>query len=75
MMYVRGKIRMIKKRIFGYVDSNSFKFLEDMRNKLYYDRNHRKASKSRIIELALLELHENNDMFSIERKLIDKKLI
>ena len=65
---------MYKKKVFGYVEDERMKFMEDMKNRLK-EREHPKASKSMIIELALMELEEHNDFLSIERKLLNNELL
>lgn len=65
---------MNKRKIFGYVENDRNTFMEDVKSRLI-KRNHIKASKSKIIELALLELESNNDFRSIERKLLSNKMI
>ncbi len=64
---------MNKRKIFGYVENERNTFMEDVKSKL--KRKHLKASKSKIIELALLELENNNDFRSIERKLLNNEMI
>ncbi|MBE6513382.1 MAG: hypothetical protein E7Z75_09650 [Methanobrevibacter olleyae] len=65
---------MNKKKIFGYVENERNTFMEDVKSKLI-EREHMKASKSKIIELALMELENNNDFLSIEDKLLSNELI
>lgn len=65
---------MYKKKIFGYVEDERKQFMEEMKKKLK-ERDHLKASQSKIIELALIELEKNNDFLSIERKLLNNKMI
>jgi len=65
---------MYKKKIFGYVKDERMEFMEDMKEKLK-QRDHLKASKSMIIELALMELEKNNDILSIEKKLLNNEML
>lgn len=65
---------MNKKKIFGYVENERNTFMEDVKSKLI-EREHMKASKSKIIELALMELENNNDFLSIEDKLLSNEMI
>ena len=64
---------MNKKKIFGYVDDEVYEFMEDVKNKLI-ERENLKASKSKLIELALIELEKNNDVASIERKMLSNEI-
>ena len=63
-----------KKKVFGYVKEDNYKFLQEMKEEIY-NRDHLKSSMSKIIELALIELKENNDLLSIEKKLMKNNLI
>ncbi len=65
---------MNKKKIFGYVENERDIFMEDTKRKLI-EREHMKASKSKIIELALIELENNNNFISIEKKLLSNDMI
>ena len=65
---------MNKRKIFGYVENERNTFMEDVKSKLI-EREHMKASKSKIIELALMELENNNDFLSIEDKLLSNEMI
>ena len=64
----------MRKKIFGYVEDERNVFMEDVKSKLI-KREHLKASKSKIIELALMELENNNDFLSIENKLLSNEMI
>ena len=64
----------MKKKVFGYVEDERNVFMEDVKSKLI-KREHLKASKSKIIELALMELENNNDFLSIENKLLSNEMI
>lgn len=65
---------MYKKKIFGYVDDDRMSFLESVKENLI-EKHHFKASKSKIIELGLIELEKNNDLIDIERKLLSNDMI
>ncbi len=64
----------MRRKIFGYVEDERNVFMEDVKSKLI-KREHLKASKSKIIELALMELENNNDFLSIENKLLSNEMI
>lgn len=63
-----------KKKVFGYIRDDNYNFLLEMKEEIY-NRDHLKSSMSKLIELALIELKENNDLLSIEKKLIKNNLI
>jgi len=64
----------MKKKIYGYVKDNTFEFLNEAKHELR-EINYDNASKSKIIELALIELKNNNDILSIGTKLTKEKLV
>ena len=63
-----------KKKVFGYIRNDNYNFLLEMKEEIY-NRDHLKSSMSKLIELALIELKENNDLLSIEKKLMKNNLI
>lgn len=63
-----------KKKVFGYIRNDNYNFLLEMKEEIY-NRDHLKSSMSKLIELALIELKENNDLLSIEKKLMKNDLI
>lgn len=58
---------MNRKKIFSYVTEKNYTYLNSIVKEL--KKNHNKASKSKLIELGLIELEKNNTLDNIERKL------
>lgn len=58
---------MNRKKIFSYVTESNYNNLENIVKEL--KKTHNKASKSKIIELGLIELFKNNNFESIQNKL------
>lgn len=58
---------MDRKKIFGYVTEDNYNYLNSTVKEL--KKSHIKASKSKLIELGLIELEKNNDIVNIENKL------
>ncbi len=65
---------MVKTKIFGYVENERKEYIDKMKDRLK-EKRYDKASKSKIIELALIELEKNNNLMNIERKLLDNNMI
>lgn len=58
---------MNRKKIFSYVTEKNYTYLNSIVKEL--KKNHNKASKSKLIELGLIELEKNNTIENIEHKL------
>lgn len=56
-----------RKKIFSYVTEKNYTYLNSIVKEL--KKNHNKASKSKLIELGLIELEKNNTIENIEHKL------
>lgn len=64
--YVRDR-PLNRKKIFSYVTEDRYTYLNDTVQEL--KKSHNKASKSKLIELGLIELEKNNNIENIEHKL------
>ncbi len=60
-------------RIYSYVDSSNYSFLEQTKERIKSDYNN--ISFSKIIKLAVVELRTNNSYEDIKQKLIQNELI
>lgn len=58
---------MNRRKVFSYITENNYTNLDNTVKEL--KKNHNKASKSKLIELGLIELEKNNTLDNIERKL------
>lgn len=58
---------MNRRKVFSYITENNYTNLDNTVKEL--KKNHNKASKSKLIELGLIELEKNNTIENIERKL------
>lgn len=58
---------MNRRKVFSYITENNYTNLDNTVKEL--KKNHNKASKSKLIELGLIELEKNNTIDNIERKL------
>lgn len=56
-----------RRKVFSYITENNYTNLDNTVKEL--KKNHNKASKSKLIELGLIELEKNNTIENIERKL------
>lgn len=56
-----------RRKVFSYITENNYTNLDNTVKEL--KKNHNKASKSKLIELGLIELEKNNTLDNIERKL------
>lgn len=56
-----------RRKVFSYITENNYTNLDNTVKEL--KKNHNKASKSKLIELGLIELEKNNTIDNIERKL------
>lgn len=56
-----------RRKVFSYITENNYTNLDNTVKEL--KKNHNKASKSKLIELGLIELEKNNDIVNIENKL------
>lgn len=58
---------MNRRKVFSYITENNYTNLDNTVKEL--KKTHNKASKSKIIELGLIELFKNNNFESIQNKL------
>ena len=56
-----------RRKVFSYITENNYTNLDNTVKEL--KKNHNKASKSKLIELGLIELFKNNNFESIQNKL------
>ena len=56
-----------RRKVFSYITENNYTNLDNTVKEL--KKNHNKASKSKLIELGIIELEKNNTLDNIERKL------
>lgn len=63
-----------KNRIYGYIDSDNYSFLNNVKDEVKSE-GYNSMSFSKIIRLAVIELRKNNSYADIKQKLIQNEMI